>query len=125
MKTKEELREWFWNKFNSCYWIEYSDTKGNYNLYYNKGYAREKKIQTLLGNELEVPKEKLSGSKCLFELDYKNGWIICNYNDIWGFFKENYSSNDQEITQFIKGLWEEDTKLGSLTPYVSSWRRIW
>ena len=115
MKTKEELREWFWNRFNSCYRIE-SSIKGNYNLYYNKGYVRKKKIQYLLGNELEeiYPKERLSDSICLFKLDYKNENLWCSYNEIWSFFRENYSSNDQEIKQFIKGLLEEDIKLRSL-----------
>ena len=27
---KKELKEWFWNKFNSCYWVEDSYIRGNY-----------------------------------------------------------------------------------------------
>ena len=118
MKTKEELKEWFWNKYNSCYWIEEPKIKGNYLLYYNKGYARKKKIQTLLDNDMEEisPKEKLSESKILFELDYKNGRLWCNYYEIWSFFEKNYSDNYEEIRDLIKGLLESDTKLRSLTP---------
>ena len=130
MKTEEELKEWFLNRFNSCYRLE-SYIKGNYLLYYHKAYARKQKIQTLLGNELEVPypKERLSGSTLLFKLDYKNGYLWCNYFEIWSFFEENYSSNDQEIRQLIKGILESDTKLVSLTPHLSkasnyrNWKR--
>ena len=119
MKTKEELKEWFWNKFNSCYRIEHSYIKGDYLLCYNKGYARRKKIQTLLGSDIEeiYPKEMLSDSKYLFYLDYKNGYLRCDYKEIWSFFKENYSYKSHEISQFIKGLLEEYTKLRSLTPF--------
>ena len=115
MKTKEELREWLWNRFNSCYRIE-SSIKGNYNLYYNKGYVRKKKIQYLLGEDVEEPKEVLSDSICLFELDYKNGDLYCSYDEIWAFFEKNSSYNYQGIRDLIKGLLEEHTKLGSLTP---------
>ena len=114
MKTEEELREWFWNMFNSCYRIE-SKIKGNYILFYNKGYARKKNIQSLLGNELEVPKEELSDSKLLFEIDYKNGYLRCSYDEIWSFFKENTSYNYLEISDLIKGILESVTKLRSLT----------
>ena len=116
MKTKEELREWFWNRYNECYRLGDYYIKGNYNLYYNKGYARKKKIQTLLGNELEEPKEELSDSKRLFYLDYKNGWLGCEYYEIWSFFQENYSDNYDVISQFIKGLLKEANKMMSLTP---------
>ena len=116
---KEELKEWFWYRFNSCYRIEHHKIKGNYLFYYNKAYNRKKKIQSLLGNEIEeiYPTEKLSDSKILFYLDYKNGWFNCDYEEIWSFFEENYSSNDLEIRDLIKGLLEEYTKLRSLTPY--------
>ena len=121
MKTKEELKEWFWNKFNSCYLIEYPHIKGNYLLYYNKGYSRKKKIQSLLGSDIKEPNKMLSDSKCLFEIDYKKGYLWCSFDDIWSFFEENYSDNYDEISQLIKGLLEEDTKLRSLTPMVLSW----
>ena len=118
MKTREELKEWFLNRFNSCYLIEDPYIKGDYRLYYNKVYARKKKIQTLLENDMEEisPKEKLSESKLLFEIDYKKGYLWCSYDVIWSFFRKNYSSNDLEIRDLIKGILESDTELGSLTP---------
>ena len=115
MKTEEELKEWFWNRFNSCYRIEHPRIKGNYSLYYHKGYARKKKIQTLLGNDIEeiYPKEVLSDSILIFEIDRK-GYLLCSYDEIWSFFKENTSYNYLEISDLIKGLLE-DSKMGSLT----------
>ena len=124
MKTKEELKEWFWYRFNSCYRIEDSYTTGNYRLYYNKGYIREKKIQSLLGNNVEEPTEELSDSIFLFEIDYKNGTLWCSYKEIWSFFEENYSSNELETRDLIKGLLEEDTKSRSLTPLITRWSKL-
>lgn len=28
--NKEDLKKWFWNKFNSCYLVEDEKFKGNY-----------------------------------------------------------------------------------------------
>ena len=121
MKTKEELREWFWNRFNSCYRIEDHNIKGNYILYYNKRYARKKKIQSLLGSSIKeiYPKEMLSDSIWVFNFDYKNGLLWCSYDEIWSFFKENYSSNHIEIKQLIETILKEDNRFSSLR--VVSW----
>ena len=110
MKTKEELREWFWDKFNSCYRIECAYIKGNYLLYYNKAYVRQRKIQTILGLDIKEPTEVLSDSKFSFKLDYKNGYLWCSNDEIWTFFEDNYSFNYVEIRQFITCLLEEATK---------------
>ena len=102
MLSKEELGKWFLDKFNSCYRIE-SKIKGNYYLYYNKGYARQRKINSLLGKEyIKVPLKQ--ECECLFILDYKNGYLLCDYDVIWSFLEEQYSSSYGEIASLIESF---------------------
>lgn len=52
----------------------------------------------------------------LFEQDYKNGWLRCNYNKIWSVFSKKYEYSYPEIQSFIKSVVDKDTNLGGLTP---------
>ena len=112
--TKEELNIWFRNKFNNCYSVIHEDYPENILMFYDPQFIRQKKMARILGETIEYP-EKPSGI-CLFEQDYKNGWLFLDYGEITSFFYENYSSNWFEIKELIYGWLKEDTKLKALTP---------
>lgn len=83
--NKEELTNWFWNKFNFCYPVQHKEYKENYILCHDKIFIRQMKMCRIIGKEIKYP-EKSSG-KILFYLDYKNGYLVCDYKEIWSFLK--------------------------------------
>jgi len=106
---KVELNIWFRNKFNNCYYVIHDDYPENIFMYYDPQFIRQKKMSRILGEDIEYP-EKVTGI-CLFEQDYKNGYLNMDYDKISSFFYENYSTNWS-----IHGWLVEDTKLKVLTP---------
>ena len=113
--TKEELKKWFWNKFNSCYKVNHSDYPKRTYYFYDEKFIRQKKLSRIIGGqEIEYPSE-VRGI-CLFELDSKNEYLYCNYDEIWSFFETNLTTNYQDIQSFIKELLEEHNKLSVSTP---------
>ena len=116
--TKEEIQIWFRNKFNSCYGVVYEDCSESIFMYYDPQFIRQKKLVRILGEEIEYP-EKVAG-KCLFEQDYKNGYLFMNYDEITSFIYENYSNNWLEIKELISTMLKDDSKLHILTPLLSS-----
>ena len=111
---KEELKDWFWDKFNSCYSVKHDDYPHSVFMIYDLNYIRAKKLSNILNKDVEYP--TMIKGVCLFEQDLKNEWLYCDYEKIWTFFKNNYSGSSQEISDLIKGWMEEHNKLKVLTP---------
>ena len=111
---KEELKIWFCDKFNSCYCVKHDDYQDSIFMYYDINFIRAKKLANILNKYTEYPTE-IKGV-CLFELDFKNSYFICDYNEIWSFFQQKYSNNYQEIRTLIKGWMKEYDKLTILIP---------
>jgi hypothetical protein len=116
--TEEELKNWFWNKFYSCYPVKHDNYPDDLFLFYDKLYLRKNILLKLLGEEIEPPKE-IDGI-CLFELDFKSNILWCNYNEIWSILEENYSDNYLEIQYLIKNWTEEHHNINIYLPYISS-----
>ena len=114
--SNEELKIWFWDKFNSCYSVKHDDYPHSVFMIYDINYIRAKKLANILNKDVEYP-TKIKGV-CLFRQDLKNGHLWCNYDEIWSFFIKQYSSNPLEISNLIKGWLEEHDKLKVLTPIL-------
>ena len=71
--TKEELSKWFLNKFNSCYPVIHKDYPEIIFMFYDEQFLRQKKLSRVLDEELIYP-STVKG-KCLFKLDYENGYF--------------------------------------------------
>ena len=112
--TKEELKIWFWKKFDSCYPVTHDDYPQKIYYYYDKQYLRQKKLCRITGEALEYP--SVVYGKCLFEQDEKNDYLWINYYEIWSFLEVNYSSNYNDIKELISEWLKETTKLKVLTP---------
>ena len=113
----DDLKIWFWDKFNSCYSVEHKDLPDSIFMIYDTNFIRAKKLANILNKDVEYQTE-IKGV-CLFRLNFKNEWFDIDYIEIWSVFTENYSSNDQEIRELIKGWLEEHDKLKALTPTCS------
>jgi len=106
--NKEELSKWFWNKFNSCYPVQHEDFTESIFMFYDEQFLRQKKLSRVLNENVIYPSD-VKGI-CLFQKDYKNGWFICNYDEIWSFLYNNYSSEYSDVQSLITNLLEEHDK---------------
>jgi hypothetical protein len=114
--TKEEIQIWFRNKFNSCYGVLHEDFPESIFMYYDPQFIRQKKLSRIVGEEIEYP-IKPTGI-CLFEQDYKNGYLYTDYGEITSVFYKNYSNNWLEIKELISTMLKEYSKLQVLTPPI-------
>jgi hypothetical protein len=113
--TKEELKIWFWNKFNYCYPVKHDDFPDSIFMFYDINYIRKKKLANILDKEDEYPTE-IKGI-CLFELDFEYNWFNIDYDEIWTIFESNYSSKYVEIRKLILEWVEEHKILEVLSPH--------
>jgi hypothetical protein len=89
--TKEELKIYFWNKFNSCYPVIHDDYFKNVFMFYDINYIRAKKLANIIDKDFSYPTE-VKG-KCLFQLDFNFNWFDID-NELW---KDLYSKCPSEI----------------------------
>ena len=110
---EEELINWFWNNYNSCYPVLHSDYPESIFLFYDKQFIRKIKLCQLSGKEIKFPK-KVKGI-CLFEQDWKNKRFYYNYDEIYLFLNKNFDNNYENINNFIEDRLKEADKLSTLT----------
>ena len=116
--NKEELINWFWNEYNSCYFVTHLDYPQSVFLFYDEQFNRKLKLCKISGKSIKLP-SKVTGI-CLFELDYKNNWFHYNYDEIYQFLYKNYNHNYFEINDFVKDMLNDASKLQVLTPFMNN-----
>ena len=116
--NEQELKELFWNLYNSCYIVKYDDYPESDFLYYDKNFTRTIKMSEILEREIVYPSEVVG--KCLFELDWKNKYLWIDRDEIWSVFESELSHNYQEINVLIEVWLKEHDKLEVLTPFFIS-----
>ena len=104
----EELKDWFLNKFNNCYYVAHDDYPKSLFMYYDEKFVRKMKLCKLSGKEVIYP--KIPPGICLFEQDYKNEHFFIDYNEITSFLYQNYSTNWKDIKNLIDS-WLKDSVL--------------
>jgi len=112
--TKEELTNWFCNKFNSCYPVTHDDYPKRIFWYYEEKFVRKLKLCKLNNQDITLP-NKVKG-ECLFVQDLNNEYLWCDNKEIWEFLKQNYSDTYDEIQSLIKNIMSDTTKLNVYTP---------
>jgi hypothetical protein len=119
--TEEQLKEWFWDKFNSCYYVKHDDYPDSIFMVYDINFIRSKKLANILDKEVEYP--TVVNGDCLFRQNYKTNMLWCDRDKIWSFLETNYINNYKLIKELIKGWLEEYAKSNVLKPdysYLSS-----
>ena len=111
--NKQELIDWFWDKYNSCYPVVHSDYPDVVFLYYDNQFVRKIKLAKISGVDIGYP-NKVSGV-CIFEQDWKNKKFYYDYDEIYLFLKKNYINNYDKIKEFIDDRLKEADKLSVLT----------
>ena len=85
------MKEWFWDKFNSCYPAKHDVYPHCIFMIYDTNFIRTKKLATILNKDVEYPTE-VNGD-CLFQQDYTKNYLWVN-TDMWLFIRENYYKPD-------------------------------
>ena len=98
--NKEQAIDWFWDRFNSCYPVSHSDYPKSIFMYYDEQFARKVKLSKISNLVITLP-TKIRGV-CLFEPNWENKSFYYNYDEVYQFLKDNYSSNYIEIKEFIQ-----------------------
>ena len=94
--TKEELKIWFFNKFDNCYPLHKND---KIFMYYNTNFIRAKKLANILDKDISFPEKN---QVLLFVIN--DNQIYCDYNLIWCFLRDNnhfYFSTTDMIRVFL------------------------
>lgn len=100
MISETNLIIWFNNLFDNCYYVKHNDYPDSIFMFYDLRYTRKLKLSKL-ENKKCLPPKKISGT-CLFEQNWKNKQLWCNYNIIWKYIFDNYSNKFEDIQFFIK-----------------------
>ena len=111
--TKEEISDWFIDKFNSCYSVKHDDFPDSIFWVYDEQFIRKLKLCKLDNKNLKI--NKINGI-CLFEQDKKCHNFYCDYNEIWSFLKNNYTDKYDDIQSTIKDILSDNTKLNVYIP---------
>jgi hypothetical protein len=117
--NEQELKVWFWDKFNSCYPIKHDEYPDSIFWIYDEQYIRKIKLCKINNQDIILP-NKVSGV-CLFEQNIENEFLYCNTIDIWYVFLPNYSANYFDIKKLITGWLKDTTKLNV---YAASHRKL-
>lgn len=115
--TNEELSKWLCNKYNSCCPVYHEKYPKSIFMFYDENFLRQKKLSRVLDKDIVYPTE-IKGI-CLFELDFKNGWFVCNHDEIWSFLAENSSSDKtSHVSMYadIQVFIDSCLKITKLTP---------
>ena len=110
--TNNELKIWFWKKYNDCYPIYKGE---NIFMIYDKQFIRQRKLNRILGHETTIP--EYNGQLCLFRLDVNVQILWCENQEICSYLRVNYNHN---ITDFIQTLLIENEELKTFIPLVGS-----
>jgi len=111
--NKEELTNWFIDKFNSCYPVTHTDFPESTFWFYDEKFIRKIKLCKINNQNITLP--TIVTGICLFEEDLKNDWFNCDYNKIWSFIYKNYSTEFHVVQSFITNILEENNKCNVLS----------
>jgi hypothetical protein len=85
--TEEQLKDWFWDKFNSCYPVMHDDNPHCIFMFYDINYTRAKKLANILGKEASYPKEVVGIN--IFDIHFESNTFYCDHLKIWSFLERN------------------------------------
>ncbi len=115
--SKDEISIWFNQKINSCYPVKIKNNKRSIFWIYDEQNIRKLKLCKLNNHEITLP-TKIKGV-CLFQQDFLNDNLWCDYLEIWKFIENNYSNNYDDIQQIIKNVVFSNTNKKTKNFYTS------
>jgi hypothetical protein len=97
-----------------CQYLE-KDIEGEYKEFYDFITGLWKDMEFTVINEQVIALHK--GKEIFMEQDFKNGWLWCDYDWVWSFFRTTKGMEVPETKDFIQGMVGEHIKCKVLTPY--------
>ena len=114
--NKEELSEWFWDKFNNCYPVKHIYYPNSIFWFYDEQFNRKIKLCKLNNQKLNF--DVKFKDNCLFEQNIKDKYLFCNYDKIWIYFQIDNNDIYRQIQQNIIETLNENEKFKLYTPLV-------
>jgi len=115
--NREELTTWFWSVLNLCYPL-YDKNKPNFiQWYYNEQFVRKIKLCKINNQRIIIP-DKFKGD-FVFEQNIKFKILYINCDNIWNFFRNNYSKEDIYINIFINEILNNSTNFKGYKSYMT------
>lgn len=114
--NKEEITEWFWNKFDSCYPVKCDDYPNRIFWLHDEKVIR--KIKLLKLNNEKIDFEVKFKYNCLFEQNIEFNYFYNDYIEIWSFLEDNYINNYRSVQSIIKDIISDDYNLKPYTPFI-------
>lgn len=91
--SSEELNDWFWNKFNTCYPI-INDKFPNWIFWiYDEKFKRKLKLCKISNESVSIPKSNKIEGLCLFAQNQTTHNFYVNNSEIWYFFEDNLTTD--------------------------------
>ena len=113
--SEEELKVWFFDRFNNCYPVKHDDFSNRLYWFYDEQFVRKIKLCRLSGEKIELP-SNVNGI-CLFDQDIKNKYLHCDFDEIWTVFNKEYSDKYDDVQRLIKSWLEEAAKMKVYIPH--------
>jgi len=115
--SKDELSTWFWKVLNSCYPLYKSNNPNIISWYYNENFSRKIKL-CKINNQKIIITDEFKGD-FVFEQNIKFKSIYFNHDNIWNFFKNNYSTEDVYIGILLKEILNNSNKFKGYKSYMT------
>ena len=109
--TEEQLKIWFWDKFNSCFLVKHDNIPHWINVIYNYNYGRYKKLGNILNKEILKPSEY--DGEYSFVINTKNNYVYIYHSCfITKYLNKNNNTGISNVELITKWFSEnEKTKL--------------
>jgi hypothetical protein len=99
------------------------DTEGEYKVFYDFITELWRDMEFTVVNEQRIIFHK--GENFLMDHDFKNGWLDCDYDQLWSFFRNTNGMEIYDTKDFVRGMVEEHLKCKVLTPtLVGLWKKF-
>lgn len=109
----KELINWFNEYFDNCYNVKHDDYPWSIFMYYDKNFVRQQKLAKLDGKN--IIKHDITGV-FLFEQNWENNTLRCNYNLIWSYFTKYNILIYDDIQSTINFIIKDRPIINNLTP---------
>ena len=115
--NEQELKKFFWSKFNNCYCVLHEDYPKSIFMIYNPNIVRCIKLKKISDKKYTNKYKYIKNNICLFEQDYKNGDFNMDYDEIMQFFHKNYSDDWFDIRTLIHSWFVHNDTFYDLSPF--------
>lgn len=115
--NEQELKKYFFDKFNNCYCVEHEDFRKSIFMIYDPKVVRLMKLKKISDKKYTHKYKYNKNNICLFEQDYKNDDFNMDFDEIMRFFHKNYSDDWFDVRTLIHSWFAPNDTFYDLSPF--------